>query len=55
MPYHAEHHSYPAVPFHKLPDLHRLTAEHLKVTEKGYSGFHARYAPAMNGGVEAAK
>lgn len=22
MPYHAEHHSYPAVPFHALPGLH---------------------------------
>lgn len=54
MPYHAEHHSYPTVPFHRLPDLHRLAAEHLKVTEKGYAGFHARYAPAMNGGVEVA-
>jgi fatty acid desaturase len=53
MPYHAEHHSYPSVPFHKLPDLHRLAAEHLRVTEKGYTGFHARYAPAINGGVAA--
>ncbi|MEM7422463.1 MAG: fatty acid desaturase, partial [Pseudomonadota bacterium] len=25
MPFHAEHHAYPAVPFHRLPDLHRLT------------------------------
>ncbi|MEL7471076.1 MAG: fatty acid desaturase, partial [Pseudomonadota bacterium] len=24
MPYHAEHHAYPAVPFHKLPDLHAV-------------------------------
>lgn len=48
MPYHAEHHAYPAVPFHKLPDLHRLTAQHLMVTEAGYVRFHARYAPHMN-------
>ncbi|MBV6650791.1 MAG: fatty acid desaturase [Hoeflea sp.] len=53
MPYHAEHHSYPSVPFHKLPVLHRLAAEHLKVTEKAYSSFHARYAPAINGGEAA--
>jgi len=53
MPYHAEHHSYPAVPFHKLPELHRLAAEHLMVTEKGYAGFHARYAPHINGVTEA--
>lgn len=49
MPYHAEHHSYPAVPFHKLPELHRLAAAHLGVTETGYGRFHARYAPAMEG------
>ncbi|MDF1608466.1 fatty acid desaturase family protein [Hoeflea sp. YIM 152468] len=55
MPYHAEHHSYPAVPFHRLPDLHKLTAQHLRVTEKGYGRFHARYAPDMHGGAEAAK
>ncbi|MDP2122538.1 MAG: fatty acid desaturase [Hoeflea sp.] len=47
MPYHAEHHSYPTVPFHRLPELHRLAAAHLKVTETGYARFHARYAPEM--------
>ena len=55
MPYHAEHHSYPAVPFHKLPELHRLAAEHLMVTEKGYTRFHARHAPHINGMADAAK
>ncbi|WP_417434833.1 fatty acid desaturase family protein [Hoeflea sp.] len=49
MPYHAEHHAYPTVPFYKLPDLHRLTAEHLVVTEQGYARFHARYAPHIDG------
>ncbi|MCY0094331.1 fatty acid desaturase [Hoeflea ulvae] len=48
MPYHAEHHSYPAVPFHRLPDLHRLAAPHLLVTEPGYTHFHARYAPQLS-------
>ena len=23
MPYHAEHHAYPSVPFHALPQLHK--------------------------------
>lgn len=36
MPYHAEHHAYPAVPFHRLPDVHRAIAERLKVTVPGY-------------------
>lgn len=40
MPYHAEHHAYPNVPFHKLPMLHRLTQPHLRVTERGYWRFH---------------
>ena len=43
MPYHAEHHTYPAVPFHKLPDLHRLADEHLKSTSNGYIEFHEDY------------
>jgi len=55
MPYHAEHHSYPAVPFYKLPDLHKLTAQHLVVTENGYGRFHARYAPHINGAADAAE
>ncbi len=43
MPYHAEHHTYPAVPFHKLPDLHALMAAHLKETEQGYARFTRGY------------
>ncbi len=41
MPYHAEHHAYPSVPFHKLPELHKIALEHLKVTQNGYTRFHA--------------
>lgn len=29
MPFHAEHHAYPSVPFHALPRLHTLLAAHL--------------------------
>lgn len=43
MPYHAEHHSFPAVPFYRLPDFHRLAQPHLMTTERGYHRFHARY------------
>jgi len=39
MPYHAEHHAMPSVPFHKLPDLHRLCGRHLKMTAPGYVRF----------------
>lgn len=43
MPYHVEHHSFPAVPFHRLPDLHRLMRDHLRVTADGYATFTRDY------------
>lgn len=43
MPYHAEHHAYPGVPFYRLPEFHALIRTHLKETEAGYVRFHARY------------
>jgi len=48
MPYHAEHHAMPTVPFHRLPELHRMTREHLKETETGYVRFHRKYVAAFN-------
>jgi fatty acid desaturase len=36
MPYHAEHHAYPAVPFHRLAEVNRAIASRLKVTAPGY-------------------
>jgi fatty acid desaturase len=47
MPYHAEHHAYPAVPFHKLPRLHEIVREHLKTTERGYARFNRRYVGTL--------
>lgn len=43
MPYHVEHHVYPAVPFHQLPALHRLMKAELRVTADGYAGFTKGY------------
>lgn len=40
MPYHIEHHSYPAVPFYRLPALNQLMQQHLQVTENGYRRLH---------------
>jgi fatty acid desaturase len=37
--YHVEHHVYPQVPFHKLPDLHRLMQNELRITADGYAAF----------------
>jgi len=36
MPYHAEHHAYPSVPFHALPRLHGLMRHELAVVTPGY-------------------
>ncbi len=51
MPYHAEHHAFPAVPFHRLPELHGLAARHLRTTEHGYTRFTARYARSLDSQV----
>lgn len=39
MPYHVEHHAYPAVPFHALPRLHESVAERIV--------YHGRSYPAV--------
>ncbi|WP_419912086.1 fatty acid desaturase [Hoeflea sp.] len=49
MPYHAEHHAFPGVPFHRLPDLHKLTAGYLQETEDGYARFNGRYVRSLSG------
>ena len=43
MPYHTEHHVFPAVPFHLLPDLHRKMRAELRVTSAGYAAFTRQY------------
>lgn len=43
MPYHTEHHVYPNVPFHRLPALHDLMQDRLRVTAKGYAAFTRAY------------
>ena len=49
MPYHAEHHAFPGVPFHRLPQFHALTRAHLMETEDGYWRFHEKYVQALDG------
>jgi fatty acid desaturase len=36
MPYHAEHHLYPSIPFHQLPALHIKIRENLTHVAPGY-------------------
>lgn len=40
MPYHAEHHAYPAVPWHALPELHHLLKAELPELQVGYRRYH---------------
>jgi fatty acid desaturase len=42
MPYHAEHHAYPAVPFHTLPEVHNELKEEITNGDLGYRQFHAK-------------
>ena len=36
MPFHAEHHLLPNIPFHRLPDAHQALRAHMKVITPGY-------------------
>jgi fatty acid desaturase len=36
MPYHAEHHLYPSIPFHALPTAHQRLQTHFSSVESGY-------------------
>ncbi|MCX7380979.1 MAG: fatty acid desaturase [Alphaproteobacteria bacterium] len=37
MPFHAEHHLYPSIPFHRLDDAHRLIGDKLGFLQPGYA------------------
>jgi fatty acid desaturase len=47
MPYHAEHHAYPAVPFHALPRLHALLAGRIVHTAPSYRAATATVVRAL--------
>ena len=49
MPYHAEHHAYPNVPFHKLPTAHAVAKAHLGTISDGYASFTIEYTRDLNG------
>jgi fatty acid desaturase len=40
IPFHAEHHLYPSIPFHALPQAHQQLKEHLTVVDRGYVKVH---------------
>jgi len=40
MNYHAEHHAWPFIPWHKLPKAHKVASTHLKHKANGYLSIH---------------
>ena len=40
IPFHAEHHLYPSIPFHALPQAHQQLKKHFEVVENGYTKVH---------------
>jgi fatty acid desaturase len=59
MPYHAEHHCFPSVPFHALAKLNALIGDRLQVTASGYLSLHRdllrQFRTARAAGKQAAK
>jgi fatty acid desaturase len=54
MPYHAEHHAYPALPFHALPAAHRVLKAHIMVQAPGYVAVHREILAGLRPGGAAA-
>lgn len=55
MPFHAEHHVYPTVPFHRLGDLHQKIGPYLKVTEYGYTRLNRTYISNLGSTPDSAR
>lgn len=47
MPFHAEHHVYPQVPFYRIPEFHDLIRDQLRSTAPGYRSFATDYVSAF--------
>ena len=51
MPYHAEHHAFPAVPFHRLPEVNHAIRARLKSTAPGYRAVQRDILYSLNPGA----
>ncbi len=49
MPYHAEHHLYPSIPFQALPAAHQQLKPYFERVEAGYGQVHRGIATTFNG------
>jgi fatty acid desaturase len=47
MSYHAEHHLYPSIPFHRLADAHAVIAGRLAVIQPGYRAWHRQFVRGL--------
>lgn len=47
MPYHAEHHAWPAAPFHALPQVHALIGERVEMRSPSYRAASAEVMTAL--------
>ena len=52
MPFHAEHHAYPGVPFHALPELHQREKAKLKAVSPGYLAFHREWQARLSSNAD---
>ncbi len=47
MPFHTEHHLYPSIPFHRLPDAHTAMRARLGVLQRGYARWHVGFVRTL--------
>jgi fatty acid desaturase len=50
MPFHAEHHAWPSIPFHLLPQANAMIRNKLRTTSFGYRGAMGEIWAAMRAG-----
>jgi len=47
MSFHAEHHLYPSIPFHRLPSAHAALRDRLGVVQRGYTRWHIGFIRSL--------
>jgi fatty acid desaturase len=47
MPFHAEHHMYPSIPFHRLPAAHAAIGARLGVLQQGYARWNLDFVRGL--------
>ena len=47
MPYHAEHHLYPSIPFHALPKAHSVLKDQFETVDRGYVRVNQKIVQSM--------